>query len=310
MGRWGVNSPDAWSTIFASLSQRTQKSYRLIFLKFLRFMKDRGVSVQTVSLSDVFQFLQPLIDSRKAASTLRSYVASLKFYLTLFERLDLVQSRLLDFFSEGAQRQAPIPQQNHWIWDAGVPLRMIRDRAPPSSFLPSAKEALFLLLMATGFRVDDVWKLSEDFQVTNGVLVIPFIEKRKCKVKGVWTSAARISSYPGNDRLCPITALLLYSTFSVFVREPGEKALFVSSRGKRAAVATLAGWVRDILAEAGIHAPAHSCRSASTSHAFARKVPIDVIMSSAGWSSDLVFFRHYQRVPKTSDPAANLLPVL
>jgi hypothetical protein len=138
MGHWGVTSPDAWSTIFASLSKGTQNSYRLIFSKFLRFMKDQEITIANVALKHVFQFLQPLIETRKAASTLRSYVASLKFYFTLFERMDLVQSRLLDFFSEGAQRQAPIPRQNHWIWDAGVPLRMIRDRAPPSSFLPAA----------------------------------------------------------------------------------------------------------------------------------------------------------------------------
>jgi site-specific recombinase XerD len=310
MGRWGVTNPAAWSTIFASLSKGTQKSYRLIFSKFLRFMRDHEVDIKTVSLSLVFEFLQPLIDAQNAASTIRSYVASLKFYFTLFERLDLVQSRLLDFFSEGAQRQAPIPQQNHWIWDAGVPLRMIRDRPPPSSFLPAAKEAVFLLLMATGMRVDDVFKMGEDFEVFNGTLVIPFIQKRKCKVKGVWTSSARVASYPGNERLCPITALLLYSTYAVFTRVPGEKALFVSSRGQKAAVATLAGWVKDILLEAGIKAPAHSCRSASTSHAFARQMPIDVILSSAGWSSDLVFFRHYQRVPRKTDSAANLLPVM
>jgi integrase len=175
---------------------------------------------------------------------------------------------------------------------------------------PAAKEALFLLLMATGMRVDDMFKMGENFEVHGGTLVIPFLEKRKCKVKGVWTSSARISSYPGNERLCPINALLLYATFAVFVRTPGEKALFISSRGRRAAVATLAGWVTDILLEAGIQAPAHSCRSASTSHAFARKVSIDTIMSSAGWSSDLVFFRHYQRVPRASVSAANLLPVL
>jgi integrase len=230
--------------------------------------------------------------------------------LALFERNDLVDSKLFAFFYAGTQRKAPIPKQNHWIWDAGVPLRMIRDRAPPSSFLPAAQEALFLLMMATGMRVDDFYKMGDDFEVNNGVLTIPFVEKRKCKVGGVWTSSARVLAYPGSERICPLNALLLYSTFAVFKREPSEKALFVSSRGKRAAKATMAGWIRDILREAGIEAPAHSCRSASTSHAFMRNMDIDLILSSAGWSSDLVFFRHYQRVPRKVESAANLLPVL
>jgi site-specific recombinase XerD len=310
MGRWGVTSPEAWDTIFASIAPGTQKSYRLIFLKFLRFMKDRNENINTVSLASIFDFLQPLVAARKAESTLRSYTSALKFYFTLFERNDLVQSKLFDFFSAGAQRLAPIPAQSHWVWDAGIPLRMIRDRPPPSSFLPAAKEALFLLLMATGLRVDDVFKLSEDFSVENGTMIIPFLKKRKCKVKGVWTATVRISAYTGSERLCPLNAILLYSTFAVFKREKDEKALFVSSTGSRAAKPTLAGWVKSLLSDAGIDATAHSCRAASTSNAFLRNVSVDTIMSSAGWSSDLVFFRHYQRVPRKVVPAANLLPVL
>jgi integrase len=261
-------------------------------------------------LALIFDFLQPLIAAKRAASTLRSYVSALKFYFSLFERRDLVESKLFEFFSEGAQRLAPIPQQSNWIWDAGEPLRMIRDRPPPSDFLPAAKEALFLLLMATGLRVDDVFKLSEDFTVQRGIMIIPFVEKRKCKVKGIWTSSVCLSAYPGNERLCPINAILLYSTFAVFKRSKNEKALFVSSTGSRAAKATLAGWVKDLLSQAGINATAHSCRAASTSHAFLRNISVDIIMSSAGWSSDLVFFRHYNRVPRSTVSAANLLPVL
>jgi site-specific recombinase XerD len=310
MGRWGVTNPDAWNTILASIAPSTQKSYRLIFLKFLKFMKTRNVTINSVSLAVIFDFLQPLVAARKAESTLRSYVASLKFYFMLFERKDLVESKLFEFFSAGAQRLAPIPQQSHWVWDAGIPLRMIRDRSPPSEFLPAAKEALFLFLMATGLRVDDVFKLSEDFSVEKGIMIIPFVEKRKCKVKGTWTSSVRVSAYPGNERLCPINAILLYSTFAVFKRASDEKALFISSTGSRAAKATLAGWVKNILADAGINATAHSCRAASTSHAFLRNISVDVILSSAGWSSDLVFFRHYQRVPRPVVSAANLLPVL
>jgi hypothetical protein len=116
-------------------------------------------------------------------------VSALKFYLALFQRSDIVDSTLFAFFYAGTQRKAPIPRQNHWIWDAGVPLCLICDRAPPSSFLPAAQEALFLLLMATGMR-DDFFKMGDDFEVNAGVLTIPFLEKRKCKVRGMWTSSA------------------------------------------------------------------------------------------------------------------------
>jgi hypothetical protein len=164
--------------------------------------------------------------------------------------------------------------------------------------------------MATRIRVDDIFKLSENFSLSDGVLIIPFAQKRKCKIKRVWTIEQQISCYPGNERLCPVSALLLYSTFAVFQRKENDEALFISSLGKKVSKATLARWVRDILLEAGIQAPAGSCRSASSSAAFLRSVPIDVILSSVGWSSDLVFFRHYHRFVGKRDTAANLLPVL
>jgi site-specific recombinase XerD len=273
-------------------------------------MHAKSVNVNTVSLDQVFEFLNPLVADHKAGSTIRTYVASLKYYLRLFQRSDLADSMLLSLFAEGAQRKAPIPKKNNWIWDAGIPLRMIRDRAHPVDFLSAAREALFLLLMATGLRVDDVFKLGEDFQLENGVLVIPFLGKRKRKINGVWSSEQRLAPYPGNERLCPQNALLLYATFAVPLRGPNEKALFISSTGKAAAKGTLGRWVRDILQDAGINAPAGTCRSASTSAAFSRNMSIDVIMSSAGWSSDLVFFRHYHRGVGKQVVSANLLPVL
>jgi site-specific recombinase XerD len=273
-------------------------------------MKTEAVNIQTVQLKHVFGFLKPLIVEKKAASTIRSYVASLKFYFLMFERVDLANSRLLNFFSEGAQRLAPLPVRKSFVWDAGIPLRMIRDRAHPKSFLIAAKESLFLLLMATGCRVDDAMKMGKDFAWENGVFVIPFIEKRKCKVKGEWTSVQRVLPYSGSGRICPVNALLLYSTFAVSVQKADENALFVSSTGKKAAKATLAGWIRDILREAGIQAPAGSCRSAATSNAHMRDIPIDQIMNSAGWSSSLIFFKHYQREVNPAFVGNNLLPPL
>jgi hypothetical protein len=68
----------------------------------------------------------------------------------LFERTDLESSRLLKFFATGAQRLAPLPVRKAFVWDAGIPLKMIRDHAHPRDFLPVAREALFLLIMATG----------------------------------------------------------------------------------------------------------------------------------------------------------------
>jgi site-specific recombinase XerD len=254
LGRWGLDDPAFWDTIFAAHSGSTRSSYQAIFSKFLKVMHDSSVTIQSVQLKHVFTFLQPLIAEKKAASTLRSYVAALKFYFLVFEREDLANSRLLDFFSTGAQRLAPLPVRKAFVWDAGIPLKMIRDRPHPTTFLAAAREALFLLLMATGCRVDYALKMGKDFCWEREEFVIPYLVPRKCKVKGQWTRVQRIAQYSGSGRICPINAILLYSTFAVSVQKADEPALFVSSTGSKAAKATLARWVRDLLHEAGIKA--------------------------------------------------------
>jgi hypothetical protein len=137
MGRWGLDDPAFWDTIFAAHSASTRRSYQTIFEKFLRFMHAESVTITTVQLKHVFKFLQPLGLERKAESTIRSYVAALKFYCLLFERPDLENLRLLAFFSTGAQKLAPLSVQKECIRDVGIPLRMIRDR-PRSNVFPGS----------------------------------------------------------------------------------------------------------------------------------------------------------------------------
>ncbi len=154
---------------------------------------------------------------------------------------------------------------------------------------------------------NDIFEILKGWEID--VFVIPYIEKRKCRVKKFWTRVQRLTAYTGSQRICPaVNVILLCSTFAVIrVKNPTKPALFVSLRGKRA---TLGRWIRDILLEAGNRATAGTCQSAATSAAYMRKLPIDVILSSAGWSSNLMFFKHYQREVDPTFVGANLLPPL
>jgi hypothetical protein len=104
--------------------------------------------------------------------------------------------------------------------------------------------------------------------------------------------------------------LLLYLTFAVPIQKPEEPAMFVSSKGEKAAKATLGRWIRDVLQEAGIKAPVGTCRSAATSTAYMREIPINQIMNSANWSSSIMFFKHYHREVNPGFEGLNLLPPL
>jgi hypothetical protein len=120
-------------------------------------------------------------------SRIRTGVAALKFFLKVYNRIDLVENPLLDMFSKGAQNLAPLPAEKTSIWDPNKVLESIKARPRPSSFLLCASEAVLLILLATGWRVDDVFKLSNEVSFDSKAVTFRFAEKRKCPIKGKYT---------------------------------------------------------------------------------------------------------------------------
>lgn len=90
-------------------------------------------------------------------------------------------------------------------------------------------------------------------------------------------------------------ALHRYQEVADPIRKPDNVALFISSEGTDASKATLKRWVTTVLNDAGILAPPGSCRSAATSKALQEKIPIQEILTTAGWKSESTFRRFYQR---------------
>jgi integrase len=156
---------------------------------------------------------------------------------------------------------------------------------------------LLLILLATGWRVDDAWKLDERIEVSDEGVVLFFREKRKCPVKKQFTLSQSIPRYLECERICPVKSIVRFQEFVKRSRKKSSSSfLFVLSLGKRASKDTLRRWVMHILLQAGIKASAGSCRSASTSAALCeRNHSIDEILKSAGWSSESTFRRYYHR---------------
>ncbi len=198
---------------------------------------------------------------------------------------------VIQMFVKGAQRLAPPPLKKTVIWDPEIPLSFISNRPRPTEFRPAGQEALLLLLLATGIRVDCASKLSKEVNRFSTFVMIPYLRRRKT---GVSTPQV-IRVYEENPRLCPIRALEHFLLLAGKIRKNSEEFLFISSKGKRAHIDTLRHWVSDLLNETGVTASAGSCRSASTSAAVSRDVDIDTVMKSAGWARESTFRRFYQR---------------
>jgi hypothetical protein len=243
-------------------------------------------------VEDVLTFIQDYVDDRKAPSTIRSVYSALLFHFRLYGRETfLTENPIIQMFVEGAQRLAPPSVRKCVVWNPETPLSFIEARQRPRELREAGKEALVLLLLATGIRVDCASKLSFSINKHPTFCQIPYLLARKTG----YSEPQVISCFEEKPRLCPVNAIEHFLQLSRSVRKPTEQFLFISSKGKRAHIDTLRHWVTELLAESGVETTAGSCRSASSSAAKARDVEIDIILKSAGWARESTFRRFYQR---------------
>ena len=304
MDRWSVFEAPTWVTIEASFAPGTQISYGRIFKCFEEFLADVGRTMENVRLLDVLSFMPEYVEAKSAASTIRSVSAALHHFLRLHQKEQLLSSYPLRLFFQGAQRLAPPPQKKSVIWDPEIPPQYIALRPRPSDFLHAGREALLLLLLATGIRVDCASKLGREFSHEGAYCRIPSLLARKTG----FSEPRVLKPFSQNPRLCPVNAIRHYLALENRIRVSGEKFLFVSSRGTKAHIDTFRHLVIDLLEESGVKTTAGSCHSAATSWVFLRSNPIDVILRSAGWARENTFRRYYQRQVLNELMCENLMP--
>ncbi len=305
MARWHDNDVKVWKTILSSVAPSTKSSYEKIFFRFVQFFEERGFDFATLNVDETLQFLQSFVG--KSKSRVRTGVAAIKFFLKIYHREDLVVHPLITLFGKGAQNLAPLPREKTQIWNPQVVLDWLKTRPIPSAFLDCAKEACLLLLLATGWRVDDVWKLDCRVEWFEDSARFFFCVRRKCPVKGSFTTSQMVGRFSSEPGVCPIDAVFRFMQVARKIRKVPCSVLFVSSTGNPASKDTLRRWVVDLLAKANVFDSAGSCRSASTSAALARNRSIDDILNLAGWSSVNTFRRFYQREVLPSVAPLNLM---
>lgn len=157
-----------------------------------------------------------------------------------------------------------------------------------------ATDALILLLLATGLRLDDVAKMGCNLQPLPDGIRIPFLHPRKCDISKRPLLPHQEVRHFAVDRISPVSAIRRYMDMATF-RKPEADALFISSLGTNAASPTLGGWIKKLFEKANIKATPGSCRSAATSAAYLKNIPIHEILEYAGWRSECTFRAFYNR---------------
>jgi len=137
--------------------------------------------------------------------------------------------------------------------------------------------------------------------MTNTESQITFVMSKPIKQTkaGVKSVPFKFTSYSADPTLCVVTTLKEYLARTEDSR--GHcKQLFISYVKPFHPVSrsTISRWVKEDMKAAGINLAkfkTHSTRSASTSKASLCSVPLDQIMSAAGWTSATTFARFYNK---------------
>jgi hypothetical protein len=166
----------------------------------------------------------------------------------------LTANPIVQMFVKGAQRLAPPSLKKQVVWDPQIPLSFIDARSRPTKLREAGQEALLLLLLSTGIRVDCASKMSKSVHVNSTFCEISYLLRRKTGV----SDPQVIRVYTENPRLCPVKVIEHFLSLSDSVRKSNELFLFISSSGRRAHIDTLCHWVGDLLSEAGVQATAGS----------------------------------------------------
>lgn len=107
-----------------------------------------------------------------------------------------------------------------------------------------------------------------------------------------------IEAYPADRRLCPVYYIQEYINRTQDIRKDEDQFFLSYVRDHKAVnTTTIARWIRNVLAQSGVGSQytAHSVRAASTSAAHMAQVPVEEILSCAGWSSTGTFDRFYRK---------------
>jgi integrase len=281
-------------TIRSSLSPSTIRVFDSYSLRFGKFLLQRQLGIDDVDTVIILEFLNQFASKKYSFSYIRSIRNAIVKAMALRRPNFTVDQVLLQQFMAGAKNECRMFTRKAVTWDAQVVIDFLASQPLPERNAQLAQETITILALATGARIDDLWKMGAAVYQEGRSTFIPFLEHQKTsrRAKNPRTGI-RVTPFP-NERVCPVRLVRRYITMTTL---PGRvNFLFVrSDDGQRAEKATLRSWLVSTLQRAGIVATAGSTRAASASYADASNLSFDQIAQMTGWLRESTFTTHYRR---------------
>ena len=285
-----------------SISQKTRRLYLVYIKRWITFSIEKDFDARKPTIKWLLLFLASLVRKGISYSAVNVARSAISFFAPIFEGYKLGAHPDVCRFLAGVKRRSPKISRYSAVWDVDIVFRFLVElwplRSLPLNLL--VKKFVVLFLLVTSHRVQSLQVL----KVTNLVwpkqdVAVFLLDERLKHVKSQELGFIQLNAFFSEPKLCVVKCLKEYINRTANLRK-GIRYLVLTTTNpiKPASHDTIARWVSDVLSDAGVDVSCfkpHSTRSASSSKLISLKVPIDQVLTKAGWSSESTFRKFYDK---------------
>lgn len=303
-------SVKATNILLASWRKGTQKQYITYIKKWFTFCREKQIDSVQANISSILEYLTELYESGCGYSVINTARCALSAIGIVKEGFAVGAHPLIVRFMKGVFNLKPTKSRYCETWDVSTVLLYLQKLSPVSKLslkLLSLKLAM-LIALTLASRTQSIHLLDiRNMKKGYDVYTLFYRDLLKQSRPGKGNPVAELKAYPCDRRLCVIFALKEYLKRTQEIR--GSKtSLFLSYIKPHGEITkdTISRWLRTVMYNSGIDCDkfkVHSIRSASTSKAKLNFVPVDKIISVAGWSNTKTFATYYNKPIKTDTGA-------
>jgi len=306
-------SPEERELVTRSWRSSTLETYKTPIQRWISWCRENKVDPGNPQGQDLGRFLANLFITKGLAySTILVHKSAIATFCSGKSTLSLTSDFLVRQVLKAISLARPKEIRSE-IWDAQLLLNWLNTRTQNLSFFEVSRRTAALLLLASGRRIHDLTllRISRNFLTNLGdeIILWPAFGSKTDRAH-FRQSGWKLSRHP-NIWLCPVTWIRVLLKRSEERRaERNLDDLFITVTGpiKAASRTTIAGWVRSVLKEAGIHSSPGSVRAAVASRGWLDDLPVQDILDRGNWKCVETFRRHYCRqISSASQSTTNFL---
>ena len=286
--------------LVSSWREGTQLQYEVYVRKWLAFCTEQEISMLNPTVGQILHFLWQLFQGGLGYSGLNTARSALSAWVDL-EGAPAGQHPLVKRFIRAAFQQRPALPKNTVVWDVDLVLNYLKSLSPVKliSLKLLTHKLTMLLLLLSGQRQQTIHALNvKNMSLSGSFAKFRIGEVIKQSRPGTHIQELSFKAYAPNRCLCVVTVLREYLKRTLMTRGKETTLLLTYGRPVHAASrASIRRWAVAVLCEAGVDMTIftpHSTRAASTSLA-SKHVPLDTIMTTAGWSRASTFRQYYDK---------------